>query len=318
MKNIEVKLPKEQVSILIDALEDYQQSMKSKADIPFGMKKEDYHHKVFDITTLLALLKYEVSITLTEQQLDSFTADNGVDFPTWNDDDIVKTKTTLWDVVEKYYPNYDRCDDIALSEDLQKLLNKEQTYGSYADVLLHSDYDGDVDNPQIKIDADNLNKTIYEKTLTAFIEMIYKELGIGFHPDTPFSDYVSIKNESYYFTDEKAQELQTEFDLLTEQFSEDEMYEIINPFFEKYMSTTTTSSKQFTDKKTVFAFGTELVNALNDGNLDKAKILLLNSDGKLVYFRGDETPLEIIFAYDGWNAYKQLTAEEIKFFKENI
>lgn len=162
-----------------------------------------------------------------------------------------KTETTLWDIVTKYYPNYDRCDDIALSDDLQKLLDKEQTEDDYAQEILESDYLGNIDNPHIKIDADLLNKTIYKKTFKAFIEMVYKELGRGFHPDTPFADYISIKNESNYFTNEKAQELQIEFDLLIEQFTNDEMYEIIDSVFRKHKPKKQATTNQ-TDKQQYF------------------------------------------------------------------
>lgn len=38
-------------------------------------------HLMFDLTTLKALLNYEISVSLTEQEKQSFTSKNGIDFP---------------------------------------------------------------------------------------------------------------------------------------------------------------------------------------------------------------------------------------------
>jgi hypothetical protein len=43
-----------------------------------GSKDE---HLMFDLTTLKALLNYEVGVALTDQERESFTSKNGIDFP---------------------------------------------------------------------------------------------------------------------------------------------------------------------------------------------------------------------------------------------
>lgn len=49
-----------------------------EAIIKVGAKDE---HLMFDLTTLKALLNYEVGVALTDQERESFTSKNGIDFP---------------------------------------------------------------------------------------------------------------------------------------------------------------------------------------------------------------------------------------------
>lgn len=80
-----------------------------------------------------------------------------------------------WDFIEKYYPKYYSCDDIARSGDLCKIIDNEFEAGDCAESLLNSDYNGDVKNPQIIIDANELNLTIYGKAIMGFIKSINVE-----------------------------------------------------------------------------------------------------------------------------------------------
>lgn len=43
-----------------------------------------------------------------------------------------------WDFVEKYYPNYSTCDEIAYNDDLQKIVDEEYEEGSEAEGILDS------------------------------------------------------------------------------------------------------------------------------------------------------------------------------------
>lgn len=75
---------------------------------------------------------------------------------------------TTWDFVVKFYPDYDHSDEIALADDLSKLINGE--INGCAEELLHSDYGGDINNPQIKIDYDRVHKEIYEAAIQEAID----------------------------------------------------------------------------------------------------------------------------------------------------
>lgn len=182
-----------------------------------------------------------------------------------------KTETTLWDIVTKYYPNYDRCDDIALSDDLQKLLDKEQTevrvYGINCNELPSADF-----NPKALVDEQ-------------FIE-VAEQQGNIWNLST-FQDALNneeVNNMNYFF-----------------RFIEIQKPEII------------------VNKTSVYAFGSDLVTALENGDMDHAKELLTdeNAGGVLHCFAGNETIEEVLTAYDGWNDYFKLSEEEITFMVEN-
>jgi len=70
-------LPKEQVKILLNALETYSTAINSanaEGHVTLDFLK-------FDLITLKALLQYDVKIELTNKEYQKFTQDNGVDFP---------------------------------------------------------------------------------------------------------------------------------------------------------------------------------------------------------------------------------------------
>lgn len=62
--------------------------------------------------------------------------------------------------------------------------------------------------------ASNTNgklRIIDKESVTAFLHIcIYNlNLGIGFHPDTPFDDYINTDTRRRIFTDDEAEELDT-------------------------------------------------------------------------------------------------------------
>lgn len=74
---------------------------------------------------------------------------------------------TVWDFVEKYYPDYYHSDDIALADDYSKLINHE--INGDAEQMLIDDYDGDINNPQIVIDSDQHLVNIYYEAIEEFL-----------------------------------------------------------------------------------------------------------------------------------------------------
>lgn len=82
--------------------------------------------------------------------------------------DVLK-KDNPWSFVERFYPDYCHCDDIAHDDDLEKLVNGEYEDGDCAHELLKSEYGGDLNNPQIKIDRDSWRMEIYESAIEGFL-----------------------------------------------------------------------------------------------------------------------------------------------------
>ena len=77
MKKVSQVIPKEQVDILVEALNVLQFALNSvKTD------DEKVNYKKFDILTLKALLnKTEVVVNVPMDLYENFTSENGVDFP---------------------------------------------------------------------------------------------------------------------------------------------------------------------------------------------------------------------------------------------
>ena len=79
--------------------------------------------------------------------------------------------------IEKYYPNYDSCNDIAENEDLRKLINNEHQKGDDADRLRIKKYPcpGDVSENNFSInDFAKSELKILQLTIKSFIENIPK------------------------------------------------------------------------------------------------------------------------------------------------
>ncbi len=70
---VTITLPKPQSELLVIAAKSLRYSL-SHFD-------EANHHERFDLTTLEALMQYEVSIKISKRDLDRFTSTHGIDFP---------------------------------------------------------------------------------------------------------------------------------------------------------------------------------------------------------------------------------------------
>jgi hypothetical protein len=81
MIKISQVIPTEQKAIILYALEKREQQLKEDLKKYNGTDSEIMAHELFDILTLKALFKYEISVGLSNKQLDIFTSVNGIDFP---------------------------------------------------------------------------------------------------------------------------------------------------------------------------------------------------------------------------------------------
>lgn len=73
MRTIYQEIPQEQKDILDTALQSMQKIL--------SLTKEKDNYLDFDIMTLRALLKYKISVEVTQEELDKFTTTNQIDFP---------------------------------------------------------------------------------------------------------------------------------------------------------------------------------------------------------------------------------------------
>lgn len=80
----------------------------------------------------------------------------------------METELTPWHFVEKYYPNYSTCSQIAYADDLQKIIDGEIDEGSHAEKIWSM---ANEDIKAIREDYDTVHKEIYEKAIEAFIEL---------------------------------------------------------------------------------------------------------------------------------------------------
>lgn len=78
-------------------------------------------------------------------------------------------KKNTWDFVVEHYPNYYSSNEIARSNDLEKLIHGEQEDGDSASKLLQDEYGGDDNNPHISIDRNELLVKIYEKAIENYL-----------------------------------------------------------------------------------------------------------------------------------------------------
>lgn len=79
MKKVSQVIPKEQVDILVEALDALESKIKSGE---VNSEDEATNYKLFDILTLRAMLnKTEVVVNVPMDLFENFTAENGVDFP---------------------------------------------------------------------------------------------------------------------------------------------------------------------------------------------------------------------------------------------
>lgn len=82
---------------------------------------------------------------------------------------------TAWDFVEKHYPDYYSCDEIAYSDDLSKVINGEMQEGDNSMELWESTLEANNGNEQdamkqIKESYEMIMFVIYEKAIENFIK----------------------------------------------------------------------------------------------------------------------------------------------------
>jgi hypothetical protein len=73
----------------------------------------------------------------------------------------------VWDFVEKYYPKYYNQDLIAYSDDLQKIIDKEEEEGSDAAEILKNIFRG-MREPVV-IEQNRIIREIYEEAIENFL-----------------------------------------------------------------------------------------------------------------------------------------------------
>jgi hypothetical protein len=84
MTTIVETLPKEQVAIIIKALEQRHEYLSKVAkdledndyDVP-----QIYFHELFDLRTLMAMMHHKVDISLSLVEHENFTSKYGIDYP---------------------------------------------------------------------------------------------------------------------------------------------------------------------------------------------------------------------------------------------
>jgi len=72
-----------------------------------------------------------------------------------------------WDFVEKYFPNYENSNIIAYSDDLQKIIDKEEEEGSDAAEILKNVFRG-MREPVV-IEQNRIIREIYEEAIKNFL-----------------------------------------------------------------------------------------------------------------------------------------------------
>ena len=99
-------------------------------------------------------------------------------------------ETSVWEFVEKYYPNYSRCNEIAENDDLQVIVDAEIEEGSCAEDYFYSIADdlGMERDEHGKIRLTNLsirqeakyrlnesNAIIFERAIEGYLETLKKQ-----------------------------------------------------------------------------------------------------------------------------------------------
>jgi hypothetical protein len=78
---------------------------------------------------------------------------------------------SVWAFVEEHYPNYSTCDEIAFSDDLQKILDGEIDPDSGAEKLANQFYGNGCEayRSQVERDLNEAKVKIYEKAIYNFL-----------------------------------------------------------------------------------------------------------------------------------------------------
>ena len=76
-------------------------------------------------------------------------------------------EVNAWEFVEKYLPNYISSTEVALSNDLQVIVDEEEEQGSHAHRILAEEHYGDRDS--VKKLLHEVDETIYKESIEAFM-----------------------------------------------------------------------------------------------------------------------------------------------------
>jgi len=77
---------------------------------------------------------------------------------------------SIWNFIEKYYPNYFQSDEIAFINDIDKILNEAEEEGSEADKILVNKYKGNRNSRVLQLDKLETMNYLYEKSIENFIK----------------------------------------------------------------------------------------------------------------------------------------------------
>lgn len=78
----------------------------------------------------------------------------------------------IQEIIEKYYPNYYSDGDIALLDDLEKIIFNNYEDGDSATNLLNRYYNGDANHPDIKEDYEIIANYVRNSTMQAMYQLL--------------------------------------------------------------------------------------------------------------------------------------------------
>lgn len=81
-------------------------------------------------------------------------------------------QNNIWSMIEKYYPNYYNSEDIAILNDLQKIIDGEWEHGDSAHKMFVDLYDSDKNDSRIQNDYNYYYKKILKQTIISMHRII--------------------------------------------------------------------------------------------------------------------------------------------------
>jgi len=161
---------------------------------------------------------------------------------------------SIWNFVEKYYPNYYGCNTIAYADDLHKIINSQfngNAFKLWNTEVKDGGFDRNIDF--VMLEYNKVVKEIYEKAISNYINLpkiegidkidvvsdVYRFFtclsyeGLNFHPDTHFEDYTGEDHKPTYTPEESSVRnrlLDQCFDVC--EIVNTDIYDIANKIFE--------------------------------------------------------------------------------------
>lgn len=90
-----------------------------------------------------------------------------------NENNMENKMESVWEFVAEYYPNYYSSDDIALADDLHKIIHDEIDPGSAAERMWREDYECSM--MEVIKDYNALHKEIYEASIEGYISKLNEQ-----------------------------------------------------------------------------------------------------------------------------------------------